>query len=63
MHEGEEVSQTDTEQEPRMNAFGKDIPVEAISIFSGEISKFHALEALIDSVHILGAVTDREALK
>lgn len=57
------MSQAHTEQDSRMNAFGRDIPSEAIRIFSGAISKFQALEAMIDAVHTLGAVTDREALK
>lgn len=57
------MSQAHTEQDPRMNAFGKDIPPEAIRIFTGEISKFQALEAMIEAVHKLGAVTDVDSLK
>ncbi len=46
-----------------MNAFGKDIPAEAISIFSDTSSKFDALETMIDCLMQTGMVTDREALR
>lgn len=46
-----------------MNAFGKEIPPEAICIFGPETSKSEALERMIDAVIELGKVTDREAFR
>lgn len=46
-----------------MNAFGKEIPPEAICIFEEEMSKYDALEAMIDCVMRTGQITDREALR
>lgn len=46
-----------------MNAFGKDIPRDAISIFPGPVTKFEALETMIDGLMKTGMITDREALR
>lgn len=46
-----------------MNAFGIDIPSEAVCIFGSGVTKFDVLERMIDAVIRTDAVTDREALK
>ncbi len=46
-----------------MNAFGKDIPSEAISLFEVGTSKHDALDQIIDSIEKTGVVTDREAFR
>lgn len=54
---------TDSNQNSSENAFGKDIPREAITIFGGGISKREALDSMIDAVCQTGHVTDREAFQ
>lgn len=46
-----------------MNAFGRDIPKEAIVIFRDAKSKYDALEKMIDAMLRTGMITDREAFR
>lgn len=46
-----------------MNAFGKEIPKEAICIFPANCSKFDALDTMIDAIFKTNSVTDRAALQ
>jgi len=46
-----------------MNAFGKDIPSEAICILDAGMSKHAALDLIIDSIEKTGVVTDRDAFR
>lgn len=46
-----------------MNAFGKEIPKEAVCIFNGELSKHEALDCIIDSICSLGVVQDTEVFR
>lgn len=46
-----------------MNAFGKEIPKEAVCIFNGEVSKHDALDRIIDSICSLGVVDDADAFR
>ena len=46
-----------------MNAFGKEIPKEAVCIFNGDLSKHEALDRIIDAICSLGVVDDAEAFR
>ena len=46
-----------------MNAFGKDIPSDAICIFDQETNKHQALDAMIEAICGLGVVGDRESFR
>lgn len=46
-----------------MNAFGSQIPKDAIVIFPNSTTKFEALEKMIDALMKTGVITDREALR
>ena len=45
-----------------MNAFGIEIPPSAICVFKEEVTKYDALERMIDGLLELGTITDREPL-
>lgn len=46
-----------------MNAFGKDIPSDAVCMFNGETTKHQALDAMIEAICGLGVVGNRESFR
>lgn len=46
-----------------MNAFGKEIPKEAVCIFSDDTSKHDALDTIIEAICAMGVVGDRESFR
>jgi mannitol/fructose-specific phosphotransferase system IIA component (Ntr-type) len=46
-----------------MNAFGKEIPNEAVCIFTEPTSKHEALDAMIEAICSLGVVGNRESFR
>ena len=44
-----------------MNAFGREIPKEAVCIFPDETSKHDALDTIIEAICAMGVVDNREA--